>query len=1394
MLWYWETVIEPLLDAADAGVVVEVGSWRGETTEKLLDWAAPRRARVHAIDPRPRFDVAEMQEEYPESFVFHHELSVDALPKIAKPEVALLDGDHNWYTVVNELRLLAGASRAGRFPLTLLHDIGWPYGRRDLYYDPDAIPAAHRKTHAASGLFPGEPEPQEGKGLNRHLENAIRENGPENGVMTAVEDFLAETDRKLEFRAIPGIHGLGILVPRARMRANRPLRETIKRLSSTEFLDDQCRRLEEERVREKVNGLEFQRLTTQKKKALEARRKERQELQARLAAGKRGLEALRSESRNLQEQLAASDRDVKSLRTERAAQVRKLADSESSLDGLHAEASSLHVECARTADELAERVRDLEELRTERDALVADSEKEGALRAELEARAEQAEVTVERLSSERQAISMQLREVTSTAERATGVSRELSDELDRRRREEQGLRATNEELAIERDELLEKNAALTSRVSELESLERALRDQTERREAEHRTLGLEYAEVRDERDRLLERSSSLAVRAAELEHGAAELIGLREEHQAVIAALKDREAELRRASRALGRSRQALARVTEEADRAAEEIASASRSRSWRFGHASMRLLSRLRWRRTYGTDSLDQAASRVDVLRRLGSADDGYRPSALPELPASSDPGDSASHLVDPDLHGDLTMPAREGATAAAELARLEAREEQSHRPDGRRLVNIPELQVSEPDLAARVTDSLRLAGGNGGHEAAANAEIAEGVLAAFRSRLYRRWIDEAHEANRRHADLVGDGESRNGRARVMVGTLESGERELELCKQSIEAQDHPRIEHLILSGLPKKEAVATLMESFLASDFEFLVKLDADMVLLDQDFVTRAVRLLQGNPDLDLAQIAILDFFTGGPMQGINVYRNGFAWQSGGHDDLFTDRTLVDVGRRTVVGGPFMRSAIHSPNPSPFQAFHFGAHRGLKISQPERSDPDDSQAMEQLSYLERTWDHFKMRRDPRLALACLGYELALAGEFGISDLDYTNPSMRSTFEPYEGLSATEVEDLVESHRRKPVQAPRTQRLRDSRREIHWQSAASVRSVLILLPHFGVFGGVNRQFELAEQLSRQGVDAVVTRPDVSPNGLPGERPDYPDVSVIGFKEALGRSWDVVLCADCTGGVLLTMPLFRSRRSAVYLFNGWMYRTANMEQIRAVEPDLVLANSSYSARFYEDLAPMVVPGAIDLDVFHPPRNGAGPHERGEVVRIVAYPGRQRPIKRFEDTLEACRLLTTAGVEVELNVYDQDQLVPNVPFAFRHHGALERDQIRELMGEMDLMISAEEDAGWSNPTAEAMACGVPVVCTEAGTSDLATDGETALVVPFRSPEQIAAAARRLIDDPALAVALRDRALLRVRDYDWPKVAGRLLDAFADAPAHPWRRAAVDRRAVKRVAAL
>src|SRR5262245_65691885 len=102
-------------------------------------------------------------------------------------DVALVDGDHNWFTVYHELRLLAAAARreGAALPVLVLHDVGWPYGRRDLYYEPDRIPAEFRQDYLRAGMRPGESKLVWFGGLNRHMANARHEGGPRNGLMTA---------------------------------------------------------------------------------------------------------------------------------------------------------------------------------------------------------------------------------------------------------------------------------------------------------------------------------------------------------------------------------------------------------------------------------------------------------------------------------------------------------------------------------------------------------------------------------------------------------------------------------------------------------------------------------------------------------------------------------------------------------------------------------------------------------------------------------------------------------------------------------------------------------------------------------------------------------------------------------------------------------------------------------------------------------------------------------------------------------------------------------------------------------------------------------------------------------------------------------------------------------
>jgi hypothetical protein len=202
-------IMLPCLDAAGARSVVEVGAFAGDLTRVLVDWAARAGARVSAIDPAPQDRLVALAREHPELELIR-ETSLAALPRIPLPDAVVIDGDHNYWTVSEELRVIGEAAPAGALPLLLFHDVCWPHGRRDDYFDPELIPEEHRHplAGAAGGLAPGETGLTPG-GLP-YPRSAAREGGPRNGVLTAIEDFVAGRER-VRLAVVPVFFGFGVV-------------------------------------------------------------------------------------------------------------------------------------------------------------------------------------------------------------------------------------------------------------------------------------------------------------------------------------------------------------------------------------------------------------------------------------------------------------------------------------------------------------------------------------------------------------------------------------------------------------------------------------------------------------------------------------------------------------------------------------------------------------------------------------------------------------------------------------------------------------------------------------------------------------------------------------------------------------------------------------------------------------------------------------------------------------------------------------------------------------------------------------------------------------------------------------------------------------------------------
>jgi Methyltransferase domain len=210
-------IIVEALDLAGAREIVEIGAEFGGMSSVLADFAAAHGGRLTSVDPCPKEEFIEWATGHPD--VRHlAKTSFEAFDELAQVDAWVIDGDHNWYTVYNELKRVDGICRRDGTPLlAFLHDVAWPWARRDLYYAPDRIPERFRRPYSyEGGVTLGFPGVIQDRGFRGHGQYAcaINEGGPCNGVLTAVEDFIDEVrgeGRGIAFARVPAVFGLGIL-------------------------------------------------------------------------------------------------------------------------------------------------------------------------------------------------------------------------------------------------------------------------------------------------------------------------------------------------------------------------------------------------------------------------------------------------------------------------------------------------------------------------------------------------------------------------------------------------------------------------------------------------------------------------------------------------------------------------------------------------------------------------------------------------------------------------------------------------------------------------------------------------------------------------------------------------------------------------------------------------------------------------------------------------------------------------------------------------------------------------------------------------------------------------------------------------------------------------------
>lgn len=463
MRLHWESVVEPVLAATDARAIVEVGVDTGLLTERLVAWARDRGAKVEAVDPAPDLPDAGWIEE--PLLTLHRARSLNVLGRLERVDVAIVDGDHNWYTVRNELLLLERRARRSEqaLPVVVLHDVGWPYGRRDLYYDPESIPAAHRHPSSRNGMAPGSGELVDG-GLNGHLQNAIYEHGIANGVRTAVEDFLDESPQQWRLETAPGFHGVAVLAPAELVAGNERLATVLDDLTSAPFLASQAARLEEARIEAEIRVAGKERQLASTAASVDEGEREASRLRARC-------EELQAAVDDLRRTLAASESERSRLTAAGEELERSLAATESDMEEARRRSAAAETDLEDARRQSVTAKRRLRDVRWRSAALAAESR---AMRERAEAAEGDTAELAARLDAEAETVRRLERQVEALAAERDGAQADA-----------ERARLKRDRAVAERDDAEARRGAADARVAE--------------REAE---IGRQGAELRQLRDAL----------------------------------------------------------------------------------------------------------------------------------------------------------------------------------------------------------------------------------------------------------------------------------------------------------------------------------------------------------------------------------------------------------------------------------------------------------------------------------------------------------------------------------------------------------------------------------------------------------------------------------------------------------------------------------------------------------------------------------------------------------------------------------------------------------------------------------------------------------------------------------------------------------------------------
>jgi len=181
--------------------------------------------------------------------------------------------------------------------------------------------------------------------------------------------------------------------------------------------------------------------------------------------------------------------------------------------------------------------------------------------------------------------------------------------------------------------------------------------------------------------------------------------------------------------------------------------------------------------------------------------------------------------------------------------------------------------------------------------------------------------------------------------------------------------------------------------------------------------------------------------------------------------------------------------------------------------------------------------------------------------------------------------------------------------------------------------------------------------------------------------------------------------------------------------------------------------------------------------------------LCAYVGRVVSGKGIDFYLRAARILADQGrdvrflmigaVSAEMDYRSEIEMLAR-ELNLNEHVVFtgERQDVAEILREVDIVVHPSLTEGLSNVVMEAMAAALPVVATRVGGNpELVQDGRTGFLVPTKDERELARVIARLLDDPAAARKFGEAGRERIiREFSIPHLLKQTEELYLRLSEH------------------